>query len=247
MRKAGVIKGVELAAGPLRGAIYTARMKLAFRSFGSILIGMILLGAACGRPSTTYRLFTSEEGGFQAEFPSEPKREAVSVTGQGTTLNLIAFTSETPIEAVSVSFVDYPQQIDDSNRQAVINGAATGAASTLRGTLQSSRPTSFLGYDALDFVIDSDDGKATASVFLVGNRMYLLQVVQTQPEEDSESFERLLSTFKVVPGPTPSPGGEASPSPQTASPAADANSPSPVAGSTPSVDPSLLFPFPQKP
>jgi len=226
-------------------------MRVALRRFSPLLLLMFLLGVACrSSPQTTYRLFTTDEGRFQAEFPSSPKRQAVSVTAQGTTLNLIAFTSETPTEAVSVSFVDYPTEIAEENRGAVLNGAAAGAASTLSGTLESNQPTTFLGYEALDFVVDSDSGKATARAFLVGNRMYLFQVVQTDAGEDSADYERLLSTAKIFPGPTPtlspepaagaSPAGASSPSPQAPSEA----SPAPE-GSL--VSPSLEFPYPQQP
>lgn len=224
------------------------------RRLTPIVLLLLLLGAACTQPAETkYELFTSDEGRFQAEFPSTPKREAVTVTAQGTTLSLIALTSGTPTEAVSVSFVDYPQGVNDDNRAAVLNGAASGSASTLTGTLASNKPTTFLGYSALDFVVNSDSGKATARTFLIGPRLYLLQVVQTgEDEEESASFRKLLGTFKAFPGPSPTPA--ASPAPG-ASPAASgtaavvpsvvAPSSTPAAGFSTPVSPSL-FPIPQR-
>lgn len=224
-------------------------MRLSLRHFSPMVL-IVLLGVGCNSPQPTYKLFTTDEGRFQAEFPSTPKRQAVSVTSQGTALSLIAFTSETPTEAVSVSFVDYPTEIAEENRRAVLNGAATGAASTLGGRLESNQPTSYLGYEALDFVINSADGIATTRALLVGNRMYLFQVVQTQAGEDSESYERLLSTAKIFPGPTPTPSPEPASSPSPAgesfpSPSAQTDA-SPAPQGTP-VSPFLEYPYPQQP
>lgn len=221
------------------------------RRISPIVLLLVLLGAACTQaPETKYKLITSDEGRFQAEFASTPKREAVSVTAQGTTLSLIALTSGTPTEAVSVSFVDYPQGVTDDNRAAVLNGAASGSASTLSGTLASNKPTNFLGYPAVDFVVNSESGNATARTFLIGPRLYLLQVVQTgEQEEESASYRKLLGTFKAFPGPSPTPAANptpgASPAAGAPAPAAVAPSPIPTSGLSTPVSPSL-FPIPQR-
>ena len=240
---------------PARGIAwqYTARMKLSLNPIGPILLFVGFLAVACGPSPTTYSLFTTDEGRFQAEFPTEPRREAVSVTAQGTdiTLTLISFSSErTPTEAVSVSFVDYLKPIDEANRKGVLDGAATGAASTLSGTLASKVPTSYLGYEALDFVVNSASGRATARAFLVQNRMYLLQVVQTEGQTDSESYDRLLATFKVFLGPTPTPPPDEAAGASPGSVAPSASTPlvtSPAIETPGGVSPSLLYPFPQQP
>ena len=156
-----------------------------------------------------------------AEFPIEPKRKAANVSAGEVTLTLVAFTSDQPTEAVSVSYVDYRQGVGEGDRQAVLNGAAAGAASALEGTLESSSPTRYLGFDALDFVIDSDDGVISARGVLVDSRLYILQVVRTDQSEESESYDHLLDTFKLLPGPaSPSPGATPSPGPESPSPAA---------------------------
>lgn len=176
-----------------------------------LLIGLLALGlflGACGgeeepeRPA--YKTFTSEEGKFSAEFPGTPKRDARTETAGDIQLNLVHFSVDNGDEAVSVSFIDYPETVSAQDPKVLLDSIAEGAASAANGTvdgadstLESKTPTTVGEHQAIDFQVDIADRELVARAILVGTRMYLLQVV-SEPGVDSTSYERLTESFELI-------------------------------------------------
>lgn len=171
------------------------------------LLALAMFLTACGETEPegpTYRTYRSEEGRFTADFPGTPTREARTENAGDIQLNLIHYSVDNGDEAVSVSFIDYPEAVSTQDPKILLDGIAEGAASAADGNVEgatseltSKEPTTFDGHDAIDFEVDIDDRKLAARAVLVGTRMYLMQVV-SEPEVESSSYERLTSSFKLI-------------------------------------------------
>lgn len=172
------------------------------------LLAISLLLDACGgddEPETpAYETFTSEEGRFSAEFPGTPKRESRTEMAGDIRLNLVHFSVDNGNEAVSVSFIDYPEAVSTQEPNVLLDSIAEGAAGAADGTIEgaesslvSKTPTTVEGHQAIDFEVDIQERDLVARAVLVGTRMYLLQVV-SEPDVDGTSYEKLTSSFELI-------------------------------------------------
>ena len=164
------------------------------------LLVLSLAPVACGGDANEAEPFTSTEGRFTAEFPTEPERQEQNQTVVGVPLRIITFTSEEGDGAVGVGYVDYPPSVTAAGARPVLDGVPEGAAANTQGTVVSERPTTFLGNEATDYVVRVRQGKgtATARAFLAGNRLYILQAVEEGQRTRSERFDRLVASFKLL-------------------------------------------------
>ena len=172
------------------------------------LLALALFLGACGgeeEPAApAYKTFTSEEGKFSAEFPGTPKRDARTETAGDIQLNLVHFSVDNGDEAVSVSFIDYPEAVSAQDPKVLLDSIAEGAASAADGTVQgaasklkSKTPTTVEGHQAIDFAVDIQERELVARAVLVGTRMYLMQVV-SEPDVNSSSYDRLTESFELI-------------------------------------------------
>lgn len=160
---------------------------------------LFVVPTSCARGNSAAKeAFVSEEGRFLAEFPVKPKRTSTSAKSGDQTLTLIVYTAEADNEVVSVAYIDYPPETVAKGPKEVLQASAQGAASALGGKLASNTPLTVLGGDALDFRVEAPEGNATARAFMIGNRMYLLQVFRRDSTKRPAAFERLVSTFRFA-------------------------------------------------
>lgn len=175
-----------------------------------LLVCLLALGlfvGACGSDepqAPAYKTFTSDEGKFSAQFPGTPKRDARTESAGDIDLNLVHFSVDNGDEAISVSFIDYPDAVSTQDPKLLLDSIAEGAASAADGTIQGAKstlksktPTTVDGHEAIDFEVEIDERDLVARAILVGARMYLLQVV-SEPEVTSTSYDKLTSTFKLI-------------------------------------------------
>ncbi|HEU4868550.1 MAG TPA: hypothetical protein VFV09_12590 [Actinomycetota bacterium] len=163
---------------------------------------MLLLAGACGsdtKPETEFENFESTGGRFSADFPGEPKEETQSTTAEGLNLDIHFFTSETDDYAVSVGYVDYPEEFKTVDPKLVLSGVAAGAAGNVQGgEVTKSEPGTFQGVDSVDYEVKADDASLQAKAFLKENRLYLLQAVSAElPDADAE-YDRLVESFRLL-------------------------------------------------
>ncbi len=148
----------------------------------------------------TATVFESPEGRFRVELPARPERRQQTETTDGVAITVIAFTAEVGDEAYSVAFSDMPPAVLRQRPADRLKGVPEGAAARLPGKVRSSRPTTFQGADAVDYVIDGE-GKARGSVaaakaFLAGSRLYVLQAVSKGGERPF--FDRMVASFTLT-------------------------------------------------
>lgn len=173
-----------------------------------LLLVSVLAGPACsnqaGDADSEFVTFTSEEGGFQVDLPGDPIRSARNESAGDFTLNVVHFSVDNGEEAVSVSFVDYPDRIESEDSRELLDSIAERAAmpvgededSEIR-TLTSKESTTAYGYDAVDFEVQIGERHLRARAVLVGARMYLMQVVRESGAGETGTFDRLTDSFEL--------------------------------------------------
>jgi hypothetical protein len=174
--------------------------------FLALLATLVLLGTACGSGGETdtatksdTETFTSTEGRFSAEFPSEPEEQTQDTSEAGIDLTVHFFTSETDDYAVSVGYVDYPAEFSQVDPTLVLSGVAAGAAGNVEGgEVTRNDPSTFLDLPAIDYEVKATGAELQAKAFLKDTRLYILQAVSEKlPDADAE-YDRMVESFKLL-------------------------------------------------
>lgn len=167
---------------------------------------LVVTGAACGGESGTETdseneptTFESTEGRFSAEFPGEPTEEVETTTAEGINLEIHFFTSESPDYAVSVGYVDYPEEFKTLDPAQILSGVAAGAAGNIAGgEVTKNEPGTFQGVPSVDYEVTADEATLQAKAFLIENRLYLLQAVSEDIADADAEYDRLVESFKLI-------------------------------------------------
>ncbi len=163
---------------------------------------VLLLASACGsdtKSETEFKNFESTDGRFSADFPGEPEEDTQSTTAEGLNLDIHFFTSETDDYAVSVGYVDYPEEFKTVDPKLVLSGVSAGAAGNIQGgQVTKNEPGMFQGVDSVDYEVTADDANLQAKAFLKENRLYLLQAVSADLADADAEYDRLVESFKLL-------------------------------------------------
>jgi hypothetical protein len=164
---------------------------------------LVVVGAACGsgsQPKTEApEAFTSTEGRFSAEFPAKPKEETQTASAEGIQLVVHLFTAESDDYAISVGYVDYPEEFKTLDPQVVLSGVAEGAAGNIGGgEVTKNDPSTYMGLEAVDYEVSADDASLQAKAFLKENRMYILQGVSAELADAAGEYNHLVQSFQLL-------------------------------------------------
>ncbi|MEX0790856.1 MAG: hypothetical protein WD178_08795 [Actinomycetota bacterium] len=197
-----------------------------------LFCGLLAVLGACGPDADSadsdWESIASTQGRFSADFPVEPQRQTQRIPAVGEPLELVVYTAETATEALSVSYVDYPAPTTGEEIGRILDAAVEGVVSALQGQNLTKKPGSLLGHEAIDYTVEVNTQTVVGKVFLVDARMYTLQLARAKAA-DSDSFDRLVESFKLIPGvaTTPEPSPTLSIAFPTGPSAAPAEEPSP--------------------
>jgi hypothetical protein len=170
----------------------------------ALLIVLVLTGPACGGGSDADakaqpRTFKSTEGRFSAEFPGEPREEVQTTTAEGIDLEIHFFTNQSPDRALSVGYVDYPEEFKTLDAAQILSGVADGAAGKVAGgRVSKNEPGTFQGVPSVDYEVTSAEANLEAKAFLIENRLYLLQAVSEKIADADRQYDRLVESFKLI-------------------------------------------------
>jgi hypothetical protein len=161
---------------------------------------LVLIGTACGSGSKPGpEAFTSTEGRFSAEFPATPKEDTQTASAEGVELVVHLFTAQTEGYAISVGYVDYPEDFKTVDPKVVLSGVAEGAAGNIGGgKVTKNDPATFMGLEAVDYEVSATDASLQAKAFLKDNRMYILQGVSAELDDSADQYNRLVESFKLL-------------------------------------------------
>jgi hypothetical protein len=172
----------------------------------ALLATLVLLGTGCSSGGDTdtgtkseAEAFTSTEGRFSAEFPSDPDEQTQNTAEGGIDLTVHFFTSETDDYAVSVGYVDYPAEFAQADPKVVLSGVAEGAAGNVQGgEVTKNNPSTFLDLPAVDYEVKATGAELQAKAFLKENRLYILQGVSEQLADADAEYDQLVESFKLL-------------------------------------------------
>jgi hypothetical protein len=156
--------------------------------------------------ASSWKEFSSRDGGFAIKFPGSPKTETQTVGGQFT-LNI--FRLHTFAE-YSVMYADYPNSVNDSDptlaREILDNGLA-GAIAEVNSSLLEVAEVSIENHPGRRYKERMRDGSILwGQTYLAGHRLY--QIAITTPKvESAEAGEaefyqsvarRFLGSFRLL-------------------------------------------------
>lgn len=160
---------------------------------------------------TTWVEFENQEAGFRAMFPKKPQKTIQNVEGETGALAINLFIHQ-PVAGLdknlvySVAHVSYPadqinySKMDDAALEAVFKKSIDGSVSSVEGSLVSVEKIKFGEFPVREVKIDFNQG-LTAMVlryFLVGNNLYILQVIHPPANANNPSIRRFMDSFELL-------------------------------------------------
>jgi hypothetical protein len=162
------------------------------------LVTILLVG--CG--STSWKTFTSDEGGFSVSLPGTPTQDSQAVNTAIGNIMMYTFMIELSESAYMVAYSDYPDSlVNQTPADILLSGARDGAVGNVQGRLVNETYLSLQGHPGRELLIETAGAEAFARVriFLVGNRMYQVMALTTsQSDSQTEEITNYLNSFHLV-------------------------------------------------
>jgi hypothetical protein len=141
--------------------------------------------------------FTSDAGHFSVLMPELPNAETPKTTpsehGPYTTYLFIA---KTTTSIYLIGWVDYDPTFN-FNRQQELEANRDNFVKGVEATLLDSRALTIDGYNAIEFIAESETRRFKSRVYMVGRRPYQIVIASPKAEDDAVSTSRFFNSFKV--------------------------------------------------
>ncbi len=157
-----------------------------------------------------WKKLKKEDFEFRVEFPVTPESSQQSVptdigpqimdmysgdmTGSRTTGNLFFSMIRTEYPA------EYFENADDQFEKERLDGAVNGAVTNVNGSLLSQEFVSFNGYPGREIIIGvyNNTSFLHMNVYLVDNKLYILQVIADDKKKENEERQRFFESFDLI-------------------------------------------------
>lgn len=160
---------------------------------------------------TTWVEFENQEAGFRVMFPKKPQKTVQNVESETGPLLVNLFMHQ-PIAGLdknvlySVGCTSYPAdqinfaKMDDAALEAVFKKSIDGSVSSVEGSLVSVEKIKLAEFPGREVKIDFNQGLATMVLryFLVGNNLYILQVVHPPANANNPAMLRFMESFELL-------------------------------------------------
>ncbi len=164
------------------------------------LILMALVLALTQRHTT----MTSEEGGFQIDFPQQPDKETIilSTSDQDKVVTTVLHAQDDELD-YSVVYHGCAEPLKNSDARLVLQTARDNLISEISGTLLSSREIAISGAIGLEFEIEYLDPKGRKKRLherscLANQRFYQVMVVGSPAALGADTGSRFLRSFSLI-------------------------------------------------
>ncbi len=163
------------------------------------LAGSVLV--ACGEEkASTEPVAVLKGDGFTVEMPGNPKAETINAQTAGGPVPITAYITEGGEEGFSMSVLKIPKGVRGD-----LDGAVSGAAASVGGTLKDTQKLEFQGFPARDARItgaeDSNGNKGTvfARVVLANGRVFQMQFVTRGADVRSppKQYTAFVSSLRI--------------------------------------------------
>jgi hypothetical protein len=174
------------------------------------LILLVLVISSGFIMTSDWFLVKSEDQGYQIEFPKEPtpsvqsvKTEAGMVDMHIHMLDLSKKGDDSNLIYLS-SFAQYPDSLVHSDRKEQLAGffkeTIEGLIGSIDGEMLDEKAVQIGEYPGKEVNINFQDGMAIIRirVYLVENKVYMLQVITKTENDSNDSISRFMNSFALI-------------------------------------------------
>lgn len=157
-----------------------------------------------------WQTFSSPDGAFIIEFPAKPVEQRYSIDNPAGNFEVHSY-KHVGLASYSVSYTDYPFTIDEADvANTSLEHARDGGVRQVNGRLVKETVISIQGHPGRLLVVDSPNGGPHGSmisnkVYLVGRRLYSMQVAIPKDTHESQSLDaagkKFLDSFELADAP----------------------------------------------
>lgn len=157
---------------------------------------------------TSWKLYRPQNGRFEVLMPALPQHVSESHPNGSEFTKYDVYLAQDHLGNIFlVSVTQYPNSFiankDEDVLESVMNGAV-GANS--KNTLKHSKRSTFLNLPSLDFTIQSTDSAIRTKAILDGNILYVLTVMDRDPNRIENEFNTFAGSFAIKNPHQPAPG-----------------------------------------
>jgi len=155
-------------------------------------------------------LMKNQDQGYQIEFPKEPsvsvqtvKTKAGPVDMHINMLDLSKKEEDSNLIYLS-SFAQYPDSLVHSDKKDQLAGflkeTVDGLVGSIDGEILSQKDIKIDSYEGKEVKINFQDGMAIIRirVYLVQNKVYMLQVITKTENDSNESISKFMNSFSLI-------------------------------------------------
>ncbi|AXO79164.1 hypothetical protein DZC78_01795 [Olleya aquimaris] len=150
--------------------------------------------------------YKSEELAFIAEFPNQPEYTFKDIeTEDGTSnMHMVTYYPDSRDENIGYSIIrsDFSKsQFENATieyNNSILNEAVESAVSSLNGELQFVNKIRFNGYPGRNVKIKMDDAFIYLNLYLVENKLFLIQIMCLAQNDKNESITRFFQSFDLL-------------------------------------------------
>jgi len=173
------------------------------------IVSSVSIHHGCSQTSD-WQVFESKENGFIILFPHEPEVHPQIVNTEAGELTLDVYLHEVNDQYIddnlvySVICTEYPasifQNATEETFKVFFRNSVDGAVNNVHGALLSELIIQYDGYPGREIKIDFREGLAviTMRMYLVGNRMYIIQTITETNKDFNTSIGRFMDSFKLI-------------------------------------------------
>ena len=140
--------------------------------------------------------FTSEEGRFRVLMPEIPTDQPKTVQTEHGPYTTHLFIVRDTANVYLIGWVDYDPSFN-FNRQQELEANRDNFVKGVKAKLVNSRTLTLDGYQAMEFIAETDDRVFTSRVYLVGRRPYQIVMGSPKGQEDPVILDRFFNSFKI--------------------------------------------------
>jgi hypothetical protein len=167
----------------------------------AVLALMLPVPAQAAEPNLQLQEFMSRPFRFSVQMPGRPTQAEQNVPTAVGDVKMTRFTVEISQKlAYMVAVADYPAGSANANNQdAILDGAANGAATSLRGRINTKEPITLNGrHPGRHIEVDVPGlGVYRSHLYLVGDRLYQLVIVGSRADVTSRIANQFLASLRL--------------------------------------------------
>ena len=149
------------------------------------------------QPSDAWIRFESRVGQFTVLVPQMPSQKLEIQQSNAGPYTIHLFNAQLKDTVFVVGWVDYDKKFKVV-AQNELNANRDNFIKQIKGTLVSSKETTFDGYQSLEFTAETSNTIYRSRVLIVGRRPYQVTTGTTKGIDDSANITRFFESFKIT-------------------------------------------------